>query len=63
MPAKRGEFSYAHCTYREGERILLLLTVYAYEMDRAEIRRLFDSAKQQAGDAETVSGLGDGAYW
>jgi hypothetical protein len=60
---KTGEFNFSHCTYKDRDLPLVLLTVYTYQIGKAEIKTLFDSAKKQAGDAETVNGLGDAAYW
>jgi hypothetical protein len=60
---KMGEVTFSHCTYKDRDLPVVLLTVYTYEIGKAEMKKLFESAKKQAGDAETLSGLGDDAYW
>ena len=57
----QGTFS--HCTYKDGDKTLVLATVYTYQIGKVEMQKQFEAAKKQAGDAETVGGLGDGAYW
>jgi hypothetical protein len=55
--------TFSHCTYKDGNTTLVLATVYTYQIGKADIQKQFEAAKKQAGDAETVGGLGDGAYW
>lgn len=60
---KLGEAAFSHCTYKEGDKTLVLATVYTYSLDKAELQRNFETARRQANDAEIVTGLGDNAYW
>jgi hypothetical protein len=60
---KLGQVAFSHCSYRDGNATLVLATVYTYQLGKAELQQQFETAKKHAGDAETVRGLGDGAYW
>jgi hypothetical protein len=62
---KMGEITFTHCSYMDGDKTLVLATIYTYQVGKAEMKQQFEAAKKQAGagDAETVSGLGDDAYW
>lgn len=60
---KMGQVTFSHCSYKDGSKTLVLATVYTYQLGKAELQKQFEAAKKQAGDAETVGGLGDGAYW
>jgi hypothetical protein len=60
-----GEMKYSHCTYlkdKESQLTTMLLTVWEYK-SKEVVKQGFDAGIKEAGDAEKVSGLGDGAYW
>ena len=57
-----GEIAFTHCTYKSGDLPLVLVTIYTYK-SKVEVQKNFDMSMKSVGNAELVSGLGDGAYW
>jgi hypothetical protein len=55
--------AFSHCSFMDGNKVLVFATVYAYQISEAEVQKHFEAAKKQAGDGEPVGGLGDDAYW